>query len=151
MRIYEALKGQRFRGVIMLLDSSRGIGSIWCDETRHFYFLHQSEVWDTTPVAMYDAVEFEVATGREPTKDFDAVKVSSYPDTQVQGTIEKIVPDRRFGLIRVNSEKSPDFFHFENVEPAGLNRIAPGIRVSFIIVPRLKATQTVQAVRVRLV
>ncbi|MCW5553461.1 MAG: hypothetical protein KIS67_15030 [Verrucomicrobiae bacterium] len=38
MRVYEALKGQRFRGVILLMDLARGIGSIWCEETQQFCF-----------------------------------------------------------------------------------------------------------------
>ena len=151
MQVYEALKGQRFRGVIMLLDTSRGIGSIWCEETHHFYFLHQSEVWETTPLIIYDAVEFEVATGRKPKKDFEAVKVSKRPDNQIQGTIEKVVPERKFGLIRSNVQKDPIFFHFENVATTELDRVIPGNRVSFVIVPRLKETQSVQAVRVCLI
>jgi len=151
MRIYEALKGQRFRGIIMLNDTERGIGSIWCDETQNFYFLHQSEVWDKTPVAIYDAVEFEVATGRKPKKDFDAVKISKLPENEIKGTIERIVPERAFGLIRTNPENPSFFFHFENVSAAELDRLAPGIRVGFVVVPRLKETHSVQAVRVRLI
>ena len=150
MRVYEALKGQRFHGIILLLDTARGIGSIWCDETQQFYFLHQSEVWDSAPVAIYDAVEFEVATGRKPKKDFEATQVSKLPEKRLQGIVEKVLPDRRFGLISFPSEKAPIFFHFENVAATEVDRIAPKTRVSFIVVPRLKETQSVQAVRVRL-
>jgi cold shock CspA family protein len=147
--VYKALRGQRFRGVIMLLDSSRGIGSIWCDEMQHFYFLHQSEVWDSAPLTIYDAVEFEVATGRKPKKDFEAIKVSQCAQSENRGTIEEVIGERRFGYILTDVHKSLVFFHFENVAEADMSRLAPGVRVGFVVVPRLKKTQSSQAVRVR--
>jgi cold shock CspA family protein len=52
--------------------------------------------------------------------------------------------------INVPSEKNPVFFHFENIPAAELNRLTPNARVSFIVVPRLKETQSIQAIRVRL-
>jgi cold shock CspA family protein len=150
MRVYEALKGQRFRGVILLMDTARGIGSIWCEETQQLYFLRQNEVWDNTPVTLHDAVEFEVATGRKPKKDFEVVKVAKLPERRIEGIVEKVVPDRSFGLINVTSEKNPIFFHFDNVSAEHLNRLIPKTRVNFVLVPRLKDPQSVQAVRVRL-
>lgn len=149
MCIYKALKGQRFQGVVMLLDDSRGIGSIWCDETEHFYFLHQSEVWDSTTLAIFDAVEFEVATGRKPKKDFEAVKVSRVAQVEEKGTVKEILPERRFGFIQADTRKTAVFFHFENVAEADLKRLALGVRVAFIVVSRLKHTQSIQAVRLR--
>jgi cold shock CspA family protein len=151
MRVYEALKGQRFRGMIMLLDNLRGIGSIWCDETQHFYFLHLTEVLESTPLVIYDAVEFEVAAESKPKKDFEVIRVSKLPEKRIQGIIENVELGRKFGLITISSEKSPIFFHFENVESTELNRVTHGTRVDFVVVPRLKALQEVQAVRVRLI
>jgi len=104
----------------------------------------------TAPVAIYDVVEFEVATGRKPKKDFEAVKISKLPEKRVQGTIEKVIPDRHFGLINIPSEKTPVFFHFENVASTEWDRIVPLTRVSFVVVPRLKEIQSVHAVRIRL-
>jgi cold shock CspA family protein len=151
MCVYKALKGQRFRGVIMLLDAARGIGSIWCDETQYFYFLHQKEVWDSTPLAIFDAVEFEVATGRKPKKDFEAVKVSKLAQVEERGTVKEILPERRFGFIQADTRRPAVFFHFENTAEAELSRLAPGVRVAFIVVPALKQTQSIQAARVRVV
>jgi len=145
MCVYKALKGKRFRGVIMLLDSSRGIGSIWCDETQHFYFLRQSEVWDSTPLAIFDTVEFEVATDCKPKKDFEAVKVSILASVEERGTVKDIHPERRFGFIQTDTRKATVFFHFENVAEAEMGSLAPGARVTFIGVPRLKQTQSIQA------
>ena len=135
----------------MLLDSSRGIGSIWCDETHYFYFLHQDEVWDSTPLAIFDAVEFEVATGRKPKKDFEAVKVSKLAQIEERGTVKEILPERRFGFIQADARRPAVFFHFENTAEAELGRLAPGVHVAFIVVPALKQTQSIQAARVRVV
>lgn len=148
---YEALKGERFQGVIMRFDPRREIGSIWCDETLEFYFLRQDQIWDRDPVELYDVFEFEVATGPSPKKDFKAVRVSKLPRAVVQGTIERLVPERRFGFIRVPPEEKMVFFHFDNVLLEKGGHITPGARVSFVLAPRLREPWQRQAVRVRLV
>ena len=135
----------------MLLDSSRGIGSIWCDETRQFYFLYQNEVWDSTPLVIFDAVEFEVATGRKPKKDFEAIKVSRLAQAEERGTVKEAIPERRFGFIQADTRRTDVFFHFENVVEAELSRLAAGVRVAFIVVPRLKQLQSIQAVRLHMI
>lgn len=149
MRLYEALKGQCLQGVIMLFDSSRQIGSIWCNETRQFYFLHGSEVWERDSVVIYDAVEFEVATGRKPKKDFDAIKITKLSQPVFRGVIDKVEPARRFGFVKTKKENSI-FFHFDNVSSQENSKIVPGAHVSFVLVPRLKEPQHMQAVRVQL-
>jgi len=151
MGFYEALKGERFQGVIVLLDPLREIGSIWCDEMLQFYFLHQDQVWERDPVELHDAVEFEVATGHKPKKDFEAVKVSKLPQAVLQGKIEYLVRRRRFGFVKVASEDQPIFFHFDNVLGEQSDRIAPGAPVSLVLAPRLREPWRKQAVRVRLI